>query len=439
MHSCPKSFLSFCLVLAGLSCSIAIGEDKTTKNADGPEYSLDLFTARKGFDGKDCWVHARAGAIPPGAPGNSGKTPLVVMTMQKLLLSGSDVFYPLHEMDSADLGQTWTEPAEISTMNRQVYQPGQAPLPPGAEGNTSLLQPGDETIVSDFTPQWHEATQRLLGIGHTVWYRHNKVMSPRPRATAYAVRDPKSGHWDRWKILELPQDLAELHQSGAGCIQRYDLPDGDILLPIYGNASGKEEHRVVVLRCRFDGQALAYVSHGNFLAVPTKRGLGEPSLTKFGDRYYLTLRHDDHGYVSVSNDGLNFSKPQPWTFDDGSDLGNYNTQQHWVTHSDGLFLVYTRKGAHNDHVFRHRAPLFMARVDPARLHLLRKTEQILIPERGARLGNFGVVDVSRNETWVIAAEWMQPRPPRGMPEKYGSDNSVFVAKIRWNHPNQCLK
>ena len=101
-------------------------------------------------------------------------------------------------------------------------------------------------------------------------------------------------------------------------------------------------------------------------------------------------------------------------------------------HSDGLFLVYTRRGANNDHVFRHRAPLFIARVDPERLCVLRSTEQVLVPERGARLGNFGVTPVSPYETWVTAAEWMQPR---GV-EQRGSDNRVWVAKIKWGKPNR---
>ena len=55
-----------------------------------------------------------------------------------------------------------------------------------------------------------------------------------------------------------------------------------------------------------------------------------------------------------------------------------------------MFLVYTRKGANNDHVFRHRAPLFIAQVDPGEAALIRSTERILVPERGARLGNFAV-------------------------------------------------
>src|SRR5690606_1011569 len=115
---------------------------------------------------------------------------------------------------------------------------------------------------------------------------------------------------------------------------------------------------------------------------------------------FLTLRNDEKGYVAVSDDGLNYSTPKPWCWDDGSDLGNYNTQQHWVTHPQALYLVYTRRGANNDHVFRHRAPLFIAQVNPHTQQVIRSTERVLVPERGARLGNFGVTKVTDHETWV---------------------------------------
>jgi len=59
----------------------------------------------------------------------------------------------------------------------------------------------------------------------------------------------------------------------------------------------------------------------------------------------------------------------------------------------------------------------------------------IVPERGARLGNFGVTEVSRDETWVTVSEWMQPE---GV-EKYGSDGSVFVARIHWKRPNKLFK
>ena len=36
-----------------------------------------------------------------------------------------------------------------------------------------------------------------------------------------------------------------------------------------------------------------------------------------------------------------------------------------------------------------------------------------------------------NQTWVTVPEWMQPIGG----EKYGSDNSVFIAKILGDKPN----
>ena len=126
-------------------------------------------------------------------------------------------------------------------------------------------------------------------------------------------------------------------------------------------------------------------------------------------------------------------------FDDGRGLGNYNTQQHWVTHSDGLFLVYTRRGADNDHVFRHRAPLFMARVDPEHLCVIRSTERVLVPNNGAQLGNFGTVNASPSESWVVTAEGMhgdsQDVMNLDLTEQRGADNRAYLCRIRWNRPN----
>jgi hypothetical protein len=387
---------------------------KTSAAVGESPFEIDLNVARSGFDGETCWVHPRAGAIPPHARGNDSDLPLVVMTMQKLLLTGSDVFYALNEMRTEDLGRTWTGPFEHQSFARQK------------------MDDGREVTVCDFTPKWHAATGKLLGTGQTVWYENNRVMHVRPRATAYAVYDSVTHAWAPWKRLQMPDD-PKFQNAGAGSVQRLDLDNGDILIPIYFKRPEEKQYSVAVCRCRFDGETLSYLERGNEMTVPVERGLAEPSLAKFEDRYYLTLRNDKSGYVTVSDDGLNYGPPQKWTFDDGAELGNYNTQQHWVTHPDhGLFLVYTRRGASNDHVFRHRAPLFIARVDPHSLRVVRSTEQILVPEHGARLGNFAIAEVSPSETWVTVAEWMQPA---GV-EKYGSDNRVYVAKLKWRNAGE---
>lgn len=379
-------------------------------------YSLDLNVPTKMFDGNRCWCHTRAGIVPnAGQNGN----PRVVMTMNNLDLAGSDVFYGMFGLYTDNLAGEWTKPEELKT------------LAPRYEIIDGVKRP---VAVSDFWPKWHSKSKTLLGTGHTVVYTPDwRVTNPRPRDTSYSVYDIETGRWNEWQKLKMP-DGDKYHNAGAGCVQRYDLDDGIILLPISFRPEGKNS-RVTVCKCSFDGEELKYLNHGTELEInDDSRGLGEPSLTKFNGEFIMTIRNDKKGFVARSKDGLQFDNYQSWTFNDGSELGSYNTQQHWVTHSDALFLVYTRRGANNDHVFRNRAPLFMAQVDPEKLCVIRETEQILVPERGARLGNFGVSDISPYETWVSVAEWMQPH---GV-EKYGSDGSVFVARIEWNKPNRLI-
>jgi hypothetical protein len=380
-------------------------------------YRLGLDVAAKLFDGTKCWSHPRAGIIP--AAGEK-EFPRVVMTMNSLDLQGSDVFRGMFGLETADLGKTWSNPAEIDS------------LKPRYEKIEGVERP---VAVSDFWPAWHAPSKTLIGTGHTVVYTPDwKVTSPRPRHTSYSFYNSTTGTWNDWKKLQMP-DEEKFYNSGAGCAQRFDLEDGSILLPVSFKPDGKNS-RVTVCLCRMEENNLIYTEHGTELEInDNSRGLGEPSLTRFGGRFFMTIRNDNRGFVARSDDGLHFEKYVPWTFDDGSELGSYNTQQHWVTHSDALFLVYTRRGAGNDHVFRHRAPLFMAQVDPEKLCVFRETEQILVPERGARLGNFGVTEISEKETWVTVSEWMQPK---GV-EKYGSDGSVFVARIRWKKPNKSFR
>lgn len=371
------------------------------------DYTIRLDIVSSGYDGVSNWFHPHAGVIP-------GKTPTIILTMQKWLIARSDVFFALSHLRSNNLGVSWSAPKEhTKTLGRR------------AEGN------GVELGMSDFTPKWHAKSGVLLGTGHSARYKDNHLISDAKRSTAWAVYNTQDETWSDWRELTMP-DLPMFFNGGAGSTQRVDLPNGDILLPIYFKAQGESEYSASIVRCRFIDNELKYVEHGDVLTYPTGRGFAEPSLTYFKNRFFLTLRNNDSAYVASSSNGLHFSKPKVWRFDDGQDLGSYNTQQHWVTHSDGLFLVYTRRGANNNNVVRHRAPLFIAKVDADKLVIRRESEKILVPNKGAQLGNFGVVNINEKETWITTSEGMSEAEPK----KYGADGRVYAARLIWSSPNR---
>ena len=80
---------------------------------------------------------------------------------------------------------------------------------------------------------------------------------------------------------------------------------------------------------------------------------------------------------------------------------------------------------------RRFAPLFIAQIDPEKLVVLRATERILVPNKGAQLGNFAVVDVNESETWVTTSEGMSP----GNPAQHGANGRVYAARLQWKLPN----
>ena len=75
--------------------------------------------------------------------------------------------------------------------------------------------------------------------------------------------------------------------------------------------------------------------------------------------------------------------------------------------------------------------LFIAQFDTQAMCVIRSTEQIAVPERGARLGNFSCFIENEQSAYVVAAEWMQSI--KGKDWRYcmefGSDNSIFLSHI----------
>lgn len=389
--------LACCCVLA---FSFVSGEDFRIEN------STVLIS-----EGDYHWSQSRA-AVVPGDPAR------VIITTQQIEKNGSHGYRDLFVTETVDGAKTWSRPRRIDALARRRGEDGV------------------ERVFGDVCPQWHARTGRLLLTGKCFGFlphpNDDRAKDDRSQErVAYSIWTPERDAWSGMKIMEMPgRDHAgrPILEPNAGCHQRVDLPNGDILLPVRYRADPEERiYTTVVARCRFDGEVLGYVRHGSEHTISIPRGLYEPSLCEFKGRYFLTMRAEQNGHVTRSEDGLHYGQTMEWKFDDGLPLLSANAQQHWVTHGEGLYLIYSRKDAGNGHVFRNRAPLFMARVDPEQLHVLRSTERILMPESGLDLaGGFAPVEVSTRETWVVSSEMAFPE------RRKGEANRVLMAKIIWN-------
>ncbi len=363
------------------------------------------------------WFHPKACVIP----GKDGGPHIALMTKQ--IIGGSDYFGPVHWSTSLDQGKTWSEPTLIPAFDRKPVV--------GHEG----LMAG----VCDVVPEYHAATDTVLALGHVVFYRGPRFSGndQLARYPVYSVRR-SDGTWSERRILEWKDPRGAFIYSN-NCGQRWTLPNGDILLAFtFGPKSNHSSVAGVI--CSFDGEFLKIKQVGPPLKLEHKRGLLEPSITRFKSKFYMTIRaEDDRGYLSTSEDGIHWHEKTPWSWDDGEPLSMSSTQQHWMTHSEGLYLVYTRKDAKNSDVIRWRSPLYMARFDPEKNQLVGSSERIVIPmnedgishpDRVALMGNFHITHASANESWITVGDWL-PRQ--------GASGTMHLARIQWTQPNQFLK
>jgi len=365
------------------------------------EYTRQRFMS--GFDGRTCKI----------SPNICTDGEVTLLSYSDLLLTGSDVFTASYMAKSTDGGRTFSEP------KRQVNLP-------------DVYENGLRTARSA-VPYYNRTHKKWFGLGVTVSYEHDRhpvlVDGVSPNKCFYCDVDVENCQFTDPRPIDIPFD----HVCGYNFGQTVELENGDILVPF--NYTTKENTRMMIVTVlyTFAGGGFKVAKVGTpIICNEYRRGVCEPSLAAHGGRYYMAIRTDEVGLYAVSGDGFGFCEPKPYVWDDGSVLENYNTQQHWMISKNALYLAYTRKGAHNDHVFRHRAPIFMTRFDTERECLIRGEEVILVPELGARLGNFCVTEPNENESWLVTAEWMQSWGGKlGVCEKYGSDNSFWLARVYW--------
>ena len=397
--TCTIIMKPYYILLGSLMLFVACGRQRQTSQP-----VIDLSVVYHSTD--TLFLQARSAVYP-----NNERQEVLMTT--SIYGTGTHAYGDVYMLRKAD--GKWTVPTPVDSLRRHV-------LPNG------LVR-----VIGDLTPAWHTASGKVLCTGKSFFAHaadtigvadNRRVDIEELQEVSYAVYDPASESWSGMRVVEFPAKLDngdDFRCVNAGCTQRADLPGGDILLPVR-YLKGRNYVSTVVL-CDFDGKTLRYKRHGTTFTVGRHRGLYEPSLCAYEGMYYLTLRGDTTAYVARSRDGLVYEPMKEWRFDDGALLGSYNTQQHWISNSHGLYLVYTRRGADNDHIFRHRAPLFVAEVDPVTLAVRRSTEQVLVPilDSNGDLGNFGVTYVSDNEAWVTVAS---------LPSQ-SRETEIFLAKLVW--------
>ncbi len=412
-----RRYVTITLILVALvTTSVGIGAEPAAKPYDELIESITKETIRRNRDGSGVtWFHPRACMIP-----NPDGKPIALMNLQEI--GGSDYFGQVHWSESSDLGRTWSKPEPIASLGRDPV----------------ASHPGLKAGVCVVTPQFHPNTKTVLALGHVVFYRGPRFArgDQLARYPVYVVRR-RDGTWSERKILRW-DDPRGAHIYSNNCGQRVVMPNGDIMMSF--TFGPKPENRMVAgVRCSFDGEELKIQEVGPPLENNVGRGLLEPSLAYFNNRFYMTIRAEDgHGYVAISDNGLNYAEKKAWAWDDGTPIGMSTTQQHWLSHSDGLFLVYTRKDDSNTNVIRWRSPLWVARVDLERLCLVRDTEQVVLPLVGdgvdtpdqvALMGNFHVTNVSSDESIVTVGEWLPRR---------GAKGDLLLSRIRWAKPNRLV-
>ncbi|MCS7468619.1 exo-alpha-sialidase [Stieleria sp. ICT_E10.1] len=351
------------------------------------------------------WTQARTAIVP------LENRSFVFTTMSRTEKVGAHGYHDVFAVFGDRDADKWTQPIAIESLRR------------------ARQDDGYEVVAGDLCPIWHLPTEKVLITGKTFNFADGTKENILREQVAYCVFDPASRDFGPLHTMKLPQQDHAGHPiiaPNAGCHQQVILDDGIVLLPIrYQRSKTKRIYVSIVARCRFDGKTLEYLDHGTEHSIPFGRGLYEPSVSVHDGAYFLTLRANDGAWVARSSDGTNYSDHVAWKFDNGQPLGSYNTQQHWVTLGNRLYLVYTRRGANNDHIMRHRAPLFLAEVDPQRLVVLKHTEQVIVPEDNATLGNSGVCRISDRESWITVAEG---RVTDG--KRKGENNRVFLVKLR---------
>ena len=163
-------------------------------------------------------------------------------------------------------------------------------------------------------------------------------------------------------------------------------PDGQLWNPAGGHTYTDV---LVIIGCWKDGGRLEWKAASRVQGNPARstRGMIEPTLAQFADgRILMVMRGSNGGkadpeykipsyrWAAVSGDGgQTWSKPAPWTYDDGQPFFSPSSMSTLLRHSSGRVFWVGNISATTCRGTSPRWPVVVAEVDPQSLTLRRKT------------------------------------------------------------------
>lgn len=350
-------------------------------------------------------------------------------------INNSDVYAaPMYSI-SSDQGKTWSKPQPITPLKSVELNDGSGTVEGFADPRPFVLPDGKVIVIGCAT--------FYKGNTLSVLAKDKKAQKPveHKAPSYYAIWSPESGQWSQRYTLELPG--VDTKRYSSACTQIAIRKDGKIIVPLYVDINVKVEHESPIHQHRFGAMTalyeykngkLEFTGKSDILSIPIKRGMCEPSVIEFADnRFAMTIRAEDKNmYCAVSDDGINWSKPQPWKWQDGSAIVTDSTQQHWVRLGKKVFLVYTRNDGSNSKIMRYRAPMYIAEALPEKAQLIKASEKVVFPRATlngveALLGNFHCTQIDNNAALVSDSYLFRFNMGKGKDRKFITE--VKVAKI----------
>jgi hypothetical protein len=199
-------------------------------------------------------------------------------------------------------------------------------------------------------------------------------------------------------------------------------PDGKLFSP----GGGWTYHDVLMVIGRWRNDNRLDWTIARIAADPARstRGMIEPTLAELSDGRLLCVMRGSNGgakdpnckipsykWRSVSSDGgLHWSKPKPWTYDDGTPFFSPSSMSLLLTHSSGRIFWIGNISPTNCRENDPRYPLVISEVDRNTLRLIKNTLLTVDTKRpdesGVNLSHFwGYEDRETNEIVIVGARY----------------------------------